>query len=475
MFNDDFFPTPFNLVLDMLEPYREILDKGAMVLEPSAGKGDIADRIKKQYYKSEVLCIEKDDKLRSILHDEGYKVIGEDFLEYQGGHAFDLIIMNPPFSAGARHLLHAWEILPGGHIVCLLNEETIKNPYTQERRQLARLIEDHGSVEYKNQAFLAGERRTGVGVALVRLKKEPDEAFDFFGGLDRLTGVEFDVPDSETGLIKSNVLADMEDSLALINRLYGEHLKMELAMQRASAPFFEGSHRDCVDMMYKLKTDGSPATRYNRFVVEMNRIAWEVVFRKVNFSKFLTSKLRQDFQTFQKQQGQIVFSRRNVMKFIESLMMNQGDILQQCVVGVFDEFTAYHDCNRVHWEGWKTNDAFKVTKKVILPYLIRYEPHYLNKFAVQYSRQDFVGDIDKAMCYVSGERIENIITVASALEQAFKHSDLPGACESTFFYIRYYLKGTVHLTFRSEKLYEQFNLAAAKGKNWLPGNFNTNA
>jgi hypothetical protein len=41
-------------------------------------------------------------------------------------------------------------------------------------------------------------------------------------------------------------------------------------------------------------------------------------------------------------------------------------------------------------------------------------------------------------------------------------------CESTFFEIKFFKKGTVHLTFKDEKVWEQFNLAACAGKNWLP-------
>ena len=39
--------------------------------------------------------------------------------------------MNPPFSEGDKHLLKAINIMKnGGQIVCILNAETIKNPYS---------------------------------------------------------------------------------------------------------------------------------------------------------------------------------------------------------------------------------------------------------------------------------------------------------------------------------------------------------
>ncbi|AMJ66033.1 methyltransferase [Hymenobacter sp. PAMC 26628] len=113
-----------------------------------------------------------DPELRAVLHDKGYKVIANDFLNYRGDHFFDLIVMNPPFSNGDRHLLKAWDVVAaGGDVVCLLNTETLANPYTETRQLLARLIEDHGTSEALGAVFAEAERSTNVGVSLVRLHK----------------------------------------------------------------------------------------------------------------------------------------------------------------------------------------------------------------------------------------------------------------------------------------------------------------
>jgi hypothetical protein len=53
-----------------------------------------------------------------------------------------------------------------------------------------------------------------------------------------------------------------------------------------------------------------------------------------------------------------------------------------------------------------------------------------------------------------------------ALEISFRNH--PGWSESTFFEMKYYKKGTLHLKFKDEALWNDFNLAAARGRNWLP-------
>mgnify|MGYP003290709934 CR=1 FL=1 len=58
--------------------------------------------------------------------------------------------MNPPFSNGDKHLLKALQIQQnGGKVVCLLNAETIRNPYTETRKTLVDLLEKYeAEIEY---------------------------------------------------------------------------------------------------------------------------------------------------------------------------------------------------------------------------------------------------------------------------------------------------------------------------------------
>ena len=111
-------------------------------------------------------------------------MIEKDFLKYAGSYAFDLIVMNPPFSNGDEHLLKAWQILEHGNIVCLLNRETIDNLFSQKRQLLHQIIAENGSVEYLANCFATAERTSNVEVAMVRLeKKGKANKFDFFGNL----------------------------------------------------------------------------------------------------------------------------------------------------------------------------------------------------------------------------------------------------------------------------------------------------
>ena len=169
----EFYPTPQSLVEKMLEgiDWRYV----STILEPSAGKGDILREIARAehgrgyYGKFDIDCIEIDPNLRQILkynfsearEDEirsknnkltekvswnaityrydtieltesqkaekkeleaelqtffaqGIHIVHDDFLTYNPFKQYDLIIMNPPFSNGDKHLLKALKMQEKG-------------------------------------------------------------------------------------------------------------------------------------------------------------------------------------------------------------------------------------------------------------------------------------------------------------------------------------------------------------------------
>lgn len=143
-----FYPTPPEFASVILTGID--WDRIQYILEPSAGKGDLVKAIlQKQelnrynrYNERGVDCIEIDPILRATLLGQGYRVVHDDFLTFQTQTQYDLIVMNPPFKEGCAHLLKALELVrPGGAVLCILNAETIRNPYTNERMRLVADLE----------------------------------------------------------------------------------------------------------------------------------------------------------------------------------------------------------------------------------------------------------------------------------------------------------------------------------------------
>jgi methylase of polypeptide subunit release factors len=237
MFGDEFFPTPGHVIGRML---NKVSEDARHFLEPSAGKGDIAERIKSRFGNASIDCIEQSPELASILTTKDFPIVGVDWLEYSGVCYYDAIIMNPPFSNGDDHLLHAWDFLHDGEIVCLLNEETIKNPHTASRKRLAGIIEAHGNVALLGDCFSTAQRKTSVNVAMVYLKKvSGDDAIELWAKVSEERKTDDCIGDNNTLALKDN-LGNMQHFYDQAN----EHMLKAFQHLRKASLYMEANSID---------------------------------------------------------------------------------------------------------------------------------------------------------------------------------------------------------------------------------------
>jgi phospholipid N-methyltransferase len=119
------YPTPRDLAQRMAE--LADIEPGALVLEPSAGTGNLVAAILEAQPAAKVFMVELDQRLANALPGQfkGRLVFPGDFLErgaWELHGPFDRIVMNPPFNGGddIKHILHARSMLkPGGRLVAI--------------------------------------------------------------------------------------------------------------------------------------------------------------------------------------------------------------------------------------------------------------------------------------------------------------------------------------------------------------------
>ena len=501
MFNNGFYPTPANIAAEMLKPFEREEFNYRHILEPSAGKGDLAQAIISKmggYYRDEVArkrihCIEIDPELQSTIKGLGFSLVSSDFLTFEPDEQYDLIIMNPPFSNGVDHLLHAWDILYGGDIVCLLNAQSIINPKTTKDKILASIIEGqigcpdgHQIVKKLGRCFKGSDvfREADVEVMMVHLKKEYPKvkfSFDSDGQMDRDKEVNFD-PNLNNQLAIKDTIGNMvlahQKCLEIFKNVSRE--MAELAFYIKPLGRFSDVMKNALQMKPGINQE-SQRHLYNLFAADLKKESWKTVFNLTGFSNLATEKVSKDFSKFCEENQDLSFSIENIARIMDGLFNSRRDILQNCIVEVFNLMTRYDKKNKVHVEGWKTNDAHKVNQKVIIPlYLDRYneDSWRRNLGGLSCRRKQELDDIDRAMGFLVGKKLEDIYTINTAIEKRRRAMlNQPGEIgfsdkfESEFFEIRVYLKGTIHLIFKLDSLWEKFNMEAAKGKNWLPDDY----
>lgn len=468
MFDNDFYPTPPDLIDRMLALVS--LDKVSTALEPSAGRGDIVERLQQRtrYGQSlQIDTIELDPDLAHILTGKGFKPVASDFLTFKSYRRYDLIMMNPPFSDGDTHLLKAIEVQrDGGEIVCLLNAETLRNLYTNRRKELAQLIEDYGgTVEYIDSAFTTADRRTDVQVALVHISiPRTQPTSDILKNLVQAHELRGDRDEQAHEVVEGDYInsavrryeVETEAGLKLISEY--EALKPILSKN------FNPDRYDSPILELTVNRDTYGDLR-NAVVKNTRMKYWKQLFQSSEFSKLFTSKTRGDYQKRIGDLERYEFNASNIKQMQIELSEGMLHSLDDMVVRLFGEFSnQYWDeqSKNIHYyNGWKTNKAYIVNKKVISNRSGYYGYSY-GSLSSSSSGGELVTDVHKVFSYLDGKLSNASDDDVKLVSQRL---DMP------YFTAIFYKKGTTHITFKDERLLKKFNLIGSQRKGWLPPNY----
>jgi len=498
MFNSDFFPTPYYVIQTMLEG-AEIANK--VILEPSAGKGDIVDYLNDNGA-AEVLICEKNADLAQIVKTKG-KFLKDDFLTLESSDIshIDFIVMNPPFTADERHILHAFNIAPAGcKIISLANANTIKNAYSSSRKELKSLIELYGNWADLGDCFTEAERRTGAEIALIKLTKPGGSYNQEFDGFF----MEEEEEAQENGLITYNVIRDLVNRYVESIKIFDEQLAAAGRMNQLTKGYFS------VNIGLNISNNDHPTNRAE-FKKSMQKSGWSFIFSKLNLQKHTTKGLRDDINKFVEEQTSVPFTMRNIYKMIEIIIGTTGQRMDKAILEVFDKITQHYHENRFNVEGWKTNSHFLLNKRFIVPNVVevgyRGEIHRCSWSSGNYEK---IEDLVKAICYMTGENYSHHISLENFIYYRYKLKNAEGhylnnpefkdydvkvmdnnysiICkkkESTYgsviedsvpewgqwfewgyFRCRAYKKGTMHFEFKDADLWARFNHKVAELKGY---------
>lgn len=461
MFDPDFFPTPKNVIETMLNGYSL---EGKTILEPSAGKGDIVDFCIGAG--AHLIACEKQPELRSILNTK-CKVIADDFLTVisdQVSH-IDMIVMNPPFSKCEQHILHAFEIAPAGcGIISLCNSAMVDNKYSNIRHQVADIIEINGSYEELGDCFSTAERKTNVKVSLLRLKKPGTNYNSEFEGFF----MEEDPEEiGENGLMPYNFVRDLVNRYVAAVKIFDEQLVSAVKMNNLTSSFFSSQ------LSFSCTNEQTPVHR-NEFKKDLQKSAWEFVFKKMNMQKFTTKGLKDEINKFVEQQTAIPFTMKNIYRMIEIIIGTHNERMDKAIMEVFDRLTMHHSDNRYFVEGWKTNSHYLIGQKFILPYMV--SPDSGMRLSYRDVYVSLVEDMVKALCYITGHNYDNYESLWNFLNnKEVEGSGYPRQYvkyewntwyDWGFFQIKGFKKGTMHFKFKDLDVWAKFNQHVSRLKGY---------
>lgn len=125
------------------------------------------------------------------------------------------------------------------------------------------------------------------------------------------------------------------------------------------------------------------------------------------------------------------------------------------------------DSNIHYYNGWKTNKAWYVNNKVILP--IWAWSKIWKRMEYRYDIASKFTDMEKAFNYLAGCP-GSYISIPNILENA-ERLGISRNIECKYFSLTFYKKGTVHIIFKDLALLKKLNIFGGKGKYMLPPSY----
>lgn len=502
MFGIDFYPTPTEVITRMLGATSV---SGKVILEPSAGSGNIVSYLKQSGAK-EVLACEIDANLRKVLSGK-CRIIGHDFMEITEidvSHV-DMIIMNPPFSRQEEHILHAWDIAPAGcQIISLCNAAMLENRYIRSRGQIAELLKLYGNSENFGRCFDTAERKTDVQIGCLNLYK-PGKGENEFDGYFDLHDYEQDQV-NQSGIVRYDFVQDIVsryvEAVSMFDEVEATNQRINTTIKGVVEGFniHFGAHKSGRENEYTVITR-------DIFKKELQKAAWNRLFRMMEMDKYLTTGVMANINKFVEQQVHVPFTVRNVYLMIQMIAGTHGQRMNGVICEAFDIICSYSYDNSTAGEGWRTNTDFLINKRFILPYMT--ESGYDGGFRINYRSGDKMNDVVKALCYLTGKNYNEQIDIYQFFNSGYRvmcdgkwctsynatgsrptDYSIKQYCENLinegrdakilpvnrewgtwvdwndFFMVRAYKKGTLHVEFKDEAVWAQFNQKVAEIRGW---------
>lgn len=480
MFNKNFYPSPEKVCSLLTE---NLFSHSGRILEPSAGKGDLAEKIQQVCGKqAKVECIELENELVAILQSKGFSVVAEDFLDFATSTEYGAIIMNPPFDVGEKHLLHAItlaesQVATECEIRCILNAETIRNPYTATRKELAQKLDTYGAeMTFHDNLFSSAERKTDVETVIIKVKVNSSKSIAQFNYSKLFSNIADGGEDKEFIHSLSTVVHQQE-----IQKRFTD-IKTLVIQYEYHIALIKQQYSISSQLAYTeslLHIDGKGVNSYTQKLPDINEVIervrgryWELILQTKDFREVLTEHGRQQISKYISNAAELEINYSNIQMLLMALFQNTDNILMDSCVAMFEKLTKHHyasfSTNIHYYSGWCTNDAFKVNKKIIVPFTPSwgsmrgtdmgrsYGSDEILFTHVTYDVRNFMNDLTKMFKLLKPEA-----------DGEFKTLEL-GEFENELFRFKMFTKGTVHIWFKDLQLLEKFNVLCGQHFNWIP-------
>lgn len=183
----------------------------------------------------------------------------------------------------------------------------------------------------------------------------------------------------------------------------------------------------------------------------IDRSIWRDLMLKSGMIALMDAQARDQWHKELEEGDLPAISEVNILTTFEQLHLNKMDVFERGIINVFKGLS---------WD-YKTNSPCSFGKKIIVNNLVTHN-HW--GFSLNWGwRRDQLADLERMLFLLDGKPIpDNRGDVTTRLMEHIRDNPSQNVYEDDFFSIRYFQKGTAHITFKRCDLTEKMNDIVAK-------------
>ncbi|HHU0691904.1 DUF4942 domain-containing protein [Citrobacter sp. Marseille-Q3906] len=183
----------------------------------------------------------------------------------------------------------------------------------------------------------------------------------------------------------------------------------------------------------------------------IDRSIWRDLMLKSGMMALMDAQARDQWHKNLEEGDLPAISETNILSTFEQLHLHKMDVFERGIINVFKGLS---------WD-YKTNSPCSFGKKIIINNLVT---HNRWGFSLNWGwRRDQLADLERMLFLLDGKPIpDNRSDITTRLMVHIRDNTAEDVYEDEFFRVRYFQKGTAHLTFKRLELVKRMNYIIAK-------------
>lgn len=194
-----------------------------------------------------------------------------------------------------------------------------------------------------------------------------------------------------------------------------------------------------------------PETAMKAITRNLDRGIWRDLMKKSGMLSVMDAQARDQWYNSLEKDDIPAVSEKNILSTFEQLHQNKGEVFERGVINVFKGLS---------WD-FKSNSPCKFGKKIIVNGLVKHD-----RWGFGLNRgwqRDSLADLERMLMLLDGKPVpDNRADVTRRLSDHIHENRHSNCYEDQMFAIKYFQKGTAHISFKRSELLDKMNNIVAK-------------